>query len=70
MPLIRNYLVSIRMKGQKCRDQLPLPLTLNNGGVIMAVAEKRIVWETDMQKALSRAKREKKNVFLDFYNPG
>lgn len=47
-----------------------MPLTLNNGGVIMAVAEKKIAWETDMQKALSRAKRENKNVFLDFYNPG
>lgn len=33
------------------------------------MAEK-IIWENDMQKALSRAKSEKKNVLLDFYNPG
>ena len=30
----------------------------------------RIVWETDMQKSLSRAKSGQKNVLLDFYNPG
>lgn len=33
------------------------------------MAEK-IIWESDMQKALSRAKSEKKFVLLDFYNPG
>jgi hypothetical protein len=27
-------------------------------------------WETDFQKALSRGKSEKKNVVLDFFNPG
>jgi len=36
----------------------------------MAVAEKKIVWETDMNKALSWARSEKKYVLLDFYNPG
>jgi len=34
------------------------------------VMEKKIVWGTDMNKALSRAKEEKKYVLLDFYNPG
>jgi len=41
-----------------------------HGGVIMAVIEKKVVWETDMKKALSRAKAEKKYVMLDFFNPG
>ena len=27
-------------------------------------------WEADFQKALSRGKTEKKNVVLDFFNPG
>jgi len=27
-------------------------------------------WETDFEKALSRGKTEKKNVVLDFFNPG
>jgi hypothetical protein len=29
-----------------------------------------IAWETEMGKALSRAKSEGKEVFLDFFNPG
>ena len=29
-----------------------------------------IQWETDMDKALSRAKSENKPVLLDFFNPG
>ncbi len=37
------------------------------GGIDMS--DERI-WENDMQKALSRAKSEKKCVLLDFYNPG
>jgi len=32
--------------------------------------EDKIIWNTDMQEALSRAKSEKKYVLLDFYNPG
>lgn len=32
--------------------------------------EKKITWETEMKKALSRAKSEQKHVLLDFYNPG
>jgi hypothetical protein len=30
----------------------------------------KIVWETDLKQALSRAKLENKFVFLDFFNPG
>jgi len=29
-----------------------------------------IQWETEMDKALSRAKSEGRHVLLDFYNPG
>ncbi len=29
-----------------------------------------IVWETDMQRALTKAQTEKKVVLLDFFNPG
>jgi hypothetical protein len=29
-----------------------------------------IQWESDLNKALSRAKAEKKPVLLDFFNPG
>ncbi len=29
-----------------------------------------INWETDMQKALERARKEGKFIFLDFFNPG
>ena len=29
-----------------------------------------IVWESDMEKALSRSGTEKKPVLLDFFNPG
>ncbi len=29
-----------------------------------------IQWESDLDKALSRAKEEKKPVLLDFFNPG
>ncbi len=29
----------------------------------------QIQWETEMEKALSRAKAEKKAVLLDFFNP-
>ena len=36
----------------------------------MAVLENKIAWETDIKKALSRAKAEKKYVMLDFFNPG
>ncbi len=32
--------------------------------------EKRIQWETELKKALSRALSEKKPVLLDFFNPG
>jgi hypothetical protein len=32
--------------------------------------ENKIIWETDMDKALSRAKSENKFILLDFYNPG
>jgi len=32
--------------------------------------ENRTQWETDMSRALSRARSEKKHVLLDFYNPG
>jgi len=34
------------------------------------VMEKKVIWETDMKKALARAKKENKYVLLDFYNPG
>jgi hypothetical protein len=30
----------------------------------------KIAWETDLKKALARAKNEKKPVLLDFFNPG
>ncbi len=30
----------------------------------------KIEWETSMEKALSRAKAERKQVLLDFFNPG
>jgi hypothetical protein len=29
-----------------------------------------IIWETEMQKALTRAQAEKRPVLLDFFNPG
>jgi hypothetical protein len=29
-----------------------------------------IQWESDLNKALSRAKAEKKPVLMDFFNPG
>ena len=29
-----------------------------------------ITWETDMQRALTKAQAEKKVVLLDFFNPG
>ena len=32
--------------------------------------ENRIMWETDMDTALARARSEKKPVLLDFFNPG
>jgi hypothetical protein len=32
--------------------------------------EKGIVWESDLQKALTKAKAEKKPVLMDFFNPG
>lgn len=31
---------------------------------------KMIVWETDMDSALKRAKEENKPILLDFFNPG
>jgi hypothetical protein len=31
---------------------------------------KAVQWETDMDKALSRAKAENKELLLDFFNPG
>jgi hypothetical protein len=32
--------------------------------------EKKVNWETSMEKALARAKVEKKFVLADFFNPG
>jgi hypothetical protein len=32
--------------------------------------ENRIPWETDLKVALTRAKKENKHIFLDFFNPG
>jgi hypothetical protein len=32
--------------------------------------EKGIQWEDDLQKALAKAKAEKKPVLMDFFNPG
>ena len=29
-----------------------------------------IAWETDLQRALTRAQTEKRAVLLDFFNPG
>jgi len=37
------------------------------GGQIMA---EQIAWEENLEKAKSRALKEDKPVFLDFYNPG
>lgn len=31
---------------------------------------KSIQWETKMERALERAKKESKNILLDFFNPG
>lgn len=31
---------------------------------------KTINWETEMEKALARAKKENRQVLLDFFNPG
>jgi hypothetical protein len=31
---------------------------------------KSIEWESDLQKALARAKAEQKPVLMDFFNPG
>ena len=30
----------------------------------------KIKWETEMKAALSRARAEKKEILLDFFNPG
>lgn len=30
----------------------------------------KIQWETDLDKALARARKEDKTVLLDFFNPG
>ncbi len=32
--------------------------------------ENKIIWESQMDKALSRSRTEKKPVLLDFFNPG
>jgi len=32
--------------------------------------EKAIQWETDLDKALSRAQKENKPILMDFFNPG
>jgi len=37
---------------------------------MVKVFEKKIVWETELSKALSKAKTENRQVLLDFYNPG
>jgi hypothetical protein len=34
------------------------------------MATKGILWETQLQPALARAKAEQKPVFIDFFNPG
>ncbi len=31
---------------------------------------KIVQWESDMEKALARAKKEGKPILLDFFNPG
>jgi uncharacterized protein YyaL (SSP411 family) len=31
---------------------------------------KAVQWESDMEKALARAKKEGKPILLDFFNPG
>jgi hypothetical protein len=31
---------------------------------------KSVEWESDLQKALAKAKAEKKPVLMDFFNPG
>ena len=31
---------------------------------------KAVQWESDMEKALARAKEEGKPILLDFFNPG
>lgn len=31
---------------------------------------KDIQWESDLQKALAKAKAEKKPILMDFFNPG
>jgi len=30
----------------------------------------KMIWETEMKKALARAKKENRPVLLDFFNPG
>jgi hypothetical protein len=30
----------------------------------------KLIWETEMKKALARAKKENRQVLLDFFNPG
>lgn len=37
------------------------------GGMRMAT---KIQWETDLAKALTRARKEDKTVLIDFFNPG
>lgn len=32
--------------------------------------EKAVIWESDLQKALAKAKAENKPVLMDFFNPG
>ena len=40
---------------------------LNKEVMIMAT---KLSWETEMNKALDRAKKENRQVLLDFFNPG
>ena len=54
------------MKYTSRRSDIDGPGKEKTGVKIMS---KQLKWENDFEKALSRAKSEKKFVLLDFYNP-
>jgi hypothetical protein len=55
---------------------IPIGAVLSENGQSTIFPERRqamgdaIRWESDLNKALSRAKTEKKPVLMDFFNPG
>jgi hypothetical protein len=66
----------IAQNGLEKQFQKPVGEGLSENGQSTIFQERRqamgdaIQWESDLNKALSRAKTEKKPVLMDFFNPG